>query len=948
MVASDHPDDWLLERSSELAAIDHLVASATVGSGAGLLVRGPGGIGKTSLLAAARDRARAVKMLILSARGASFEREYPFGVVRQLLEPAMSDPSLRGVLLAGPAAAAGSVFDADPGFPTPDLVFAVTYGLFWAFLNLAAHRPILVCVDDLQWADEPSLRTLDFLLHRVGDAPVGVVLAARSGEDVGPPGIDMLGELEAARLVRAIEPAPLSESSAAILARRTFGDGVDTKFAAACHARAAGNPLFLTELLHALADEGVEPNATSAATVDRSAPRGINRVMQARLARFGANESALARAIAVLGDQGRLVDAAEVAGLSTETATSAADRLVAAGLVHRDGFLRFEHPMMREAVASDMAAEVIAGMHRHASDVLAKHGRDPELIAAHTLLSPPVGDPQAVDRLQGAANLALARQAPEEAVRLLGRALEEPPTPEQRPSVLFGLGAAEAALRQPSAGLHLSEALTSAPPGPMRAQVALLLARLLTFAGRTSDVYATVELGQLGLGPEDVDLLLSLDAVAVTAGGLTPSGPVLTPDGLSRYAALSGTTPGERAVLACVAFTQARSSHPVTEVRALADRVLAQGGDQLLAGSDPFTALMLNVVLQWCGDFGRAVSLGSAALEEARSVNSSMLYAEALASRALAHWWSGNLDAAEADARLSFETEGMIAGARSPVAVAALARVLVDRGEASEAHALTSAYELASDREDLMVREFIVTALGRAELAMGRYDDALGHLIEAGDIATRSGVVNAAVSSWRLYGARALYGLGRSAEASAMLAPALKHARRSGGPCELGPSLRIAALIETPINTALLEEAIEVLQPSELRLEYAGALVDLGASLRRAGSRTACREPLAEGMAIAQNCGAHALVGQAMTELRATGARPRRVERTGIAALTPSERRVTQLAATGQPNRAIAQELFVSTRTVEAHLRSAFDKLGIHSRQELAPLFETGLDEAQD
>lgn len=953
-MASDDPSittsnttDSLLERSPELSAIDDLLTDVSAGAGTGLLFHGPSGIGKTSLLAAARRRARNRGIHVLSARGGLFEREYPFGVVRQLLDPVLTDQAMRRIVLSGPAAAAASVFDGDAGFQTPDLVFAVTYGLFWAFMNLAAKSPLLLSVDDLHWADEPSLRTLDFVLHRISDAPVGVVLGSRSGEEMSSPSVHMLGELEAAGVVRGVEPAPLSDASALVLAQQTFGGPVDSQFAATCHARTAGNPLFLTELLRALADEGVPPNAASVATVDRSAPRRVNRVMQARLARFGADESALARAIAVLGDQGHLIDAADVAGLTLESATAATDRLVAAGLLHQDGFLRFRHPMMREAVAGDTATEVLASMHAAAADVLAKHGRDPELIAAHTLLSPATQNPEAVERLQNAARLAMARSSPDEAVRLLERALAEPPIEEQRTSVLFELGAAEAAVRQPEAGLHLGEALASAPPGPMRAQVALLLARLLTFAGRTSDVHATVEMAQDGLGPEDHDLFLALDAVALTAGGLSPGSRALTPDGLAQYAAMSGTTPGERAVLACAAFTLARTGHPVAEVRALAERALAGGGGHLLGGSDPFTPLMLNIVLQWCGDHHRAIALGTSVLEEARSVNSAMVYTEALASRSGAHWSMGNLDEAEADARMSFETEGMIVGGPSPVALATLVRILIDRGEPAAARAVATDYELPEGREDLLVREFIVTALGRAELAMGRYDEALSHLTEAGAIASAAGVTNAAVSEWRLHAAMALRGMGRSAEATEMLAPALAQARRSGGPYELGGSLRVAALIQTPVNIPLLKEAVAVLERSELRLEYARALVDLGAAQRRAGGRATSRETLTQGMAIAQQCGAHALVGQAMSELRATGARPRRTERTGIAALTPSERRVTQLAATGQSNRAIAQELFVSTRTVETHLRSAFDKLGVHSRHELAALVDVENGEAQ-
>ena len=125
------------------------------------------------------------------------------------------------------------------------------------------------------------------------------------------------------------------------------------------------------------------------------------------------------------------------------------------------------------------------------------------------------------------------------------------------------------------------------------------------------------------------------------------------------------------------------------------------------------------------------------------------------------------------------------------------------------------------------------------------------------------------------------------------------------------------------------------------RLELARAQVELGALLRRRGRRADAREPLREGMDGAHACGAKPLAERARTELLATGARPRRLALQGTDALTPSERRVTELAARGLTNRQIAQELFVTTATVESHLRQAFRKLDVASRGELAAAFTT-------
>jgi DNA-binding CsgD family transcriptional regulator len=137
-------------------------------------------------------------------------------------------------------------------------------------------------------------------------------------------------------------------------------------------------------------------------------------------------------------------------------------------------------------------------------------------------------------------------------------------------------------------------------------------------------------------------------------------------------------------------------------------------------------------------------------------------------------------------------------------------------------------------------------------------------------------------------------------------------------------------------DIAALEAAVGHLAGTHARLELARARVDLGAALRRSGRRADAREPLRLGMDAAHACGAAPLAERARDELRAAGARPRRLATTGAQALTASERRVARLAADGLTNRRIAEELFVTMATVETHLRHAFRKLGIRSRDDLA------------
>ena len=161
-------------------------------------------------------------------------------------------------------------------------------------------------------------------------------------------------------------------------------------------------------------------------------------------------------------------------------------------------------------------------------------------------------------------------------------------------------------------------------------------------------------------------------------------------------------------------------------------------------------------------------------------------------------------------------------------------------------------------------------------------------------------------------------------------------ARAFGGPRTLGIALRVAGQVAAAADQVpLLKEASAVLDSSPARLERARALVELGAGLRRQGSRQEARRPLAEGLELATELGAQPVVDRARDELRAAGGRPRRVALNGLEALTPSERRVIRLAAEGHSNREIAQELVVTAKTVEMHLRNAYGKLEIASRKEI-------------
>jgi DNA-binding CsgD family transcriptional regulator len=186
-----------------------------------------------------------------------------------------------------------------------------------------------------------------------------------------------------------------------------------------------------------------------------------------------------------------------------------------------------------------------------------------------------------------------------------------------------------------------------------------------------------------------------------------------------------------------------------------------------------------------------------------------------------------------------------------------------------------------------------------------------------------------AVSSWRSTLALALPAEARG-EACELVAEEVELARATGLARPYGVALRAAGILEGGEGgIERLAESVSVLEPSEARLEHARSLVGLGAAVRRRGRRAEARAPLTTGMDIAHRCGADCLVDRAQEELHAAGSRPRRITSTGTDALTASERRVALLAAEGRANAEIAQELYISLKTVDTHLSHAYAKLGI-------------------
>ena len=397
-----------------------------------------------------------------------------------------------------------------------------------------------------------------------------------------------------------------------------------------------------------------------------------------------------------------------------------------------------------------------------------------------------------------------------------------------------------------------------------------------------------------------------------------------------------------RFVHAVLAFEGAFEGRDIERVRSHARGAVADGAlptDPVTPGG--FGRLMSATALMWCDELEEADGLFGRMVDEARERGNPVGLSSVLGLRSMVRWRKGDLAATEADAVEAMRLADSLPD--SPpllaAAVSSLGLVAVERGgDLDSVHGLLDAL----DDADGAPYGLLLHARGRLAAAAGRLDEAATSVLAAGRFDTDLGISNPSVLQWRSDAARLLRLQDRGAEARSLALEELERARAFGAARGVGVALSgLAAVTDGAERIALLEEAVDTLAASPAHLERARAEVELGKALRRSRDLTVAREWLRRGLDGAGRCGSTRLSREAVDELRATGAKPRRTAVTGVDSLTPSERRVTELAATGLSNRMIAQQLFVSEKTVETHLSHAYDKLGVRARTALPSLLGT-------
>jgi DNA-binding NarL/FixJ family response regulator len=926
-----------LERDGELAALGAAVGAAGAGEGNVVVIEGPAGIGKTMLLGCAADSARAANLTLLTARGVELESEFAFGAVRQLLEQAAHDCPPE--LFAGPAALAAPLLSAasPPRAAAPptseEASYAVVHGLYWLTVNLARRGPIALIVDDAHWVDQSSLRYLAYLAARRDTVDALVVLATRTDD----PGHSSLPRELTGKGTIVLRPNPLSARAAEELVSAEL-PGAEPRICEACHVATAGNPLFLRELIGALAEAG----PAHSTDVLQSAPAGVRSVVAARIARLPEAARALARAVAVLGSDVPLRHAAEVASLDPGTAALVADELAQASILEPGRPLRFVHPIVRAALLDDLAPAARAVAHDRAARLLAADRAPAERIAAHLLGVEARADPWSCARLVEAGVDALARGAPEAAVTYLRRALQEPPADDYRATVLLELGYAEALTFQPHDAIeHLRAGISLSPDPDLRLRAAVSVGMLMA---NTATVVAANDFmaGALAEAPDaDPVLVAQVEGHMAVFARSDPAawrhGTTPLVDALRR---MQAGGPGAPAGLATAAADMAMRGVPAEQVVGAAKRALDSRGG--VASPGDFTVAMSGRCLLAADRLDDADAALDPEIEALRARGGQLLALPLRIFRAESLRRRGRLVEAEEMGRQAVaDARGWRAG--MPAAVALLVLVLIDRGRAREAIELLSEQGFDGPIDALPPNYQVTMALharGAARLAVGELRAAAADLLACGERLEEIEERNPALLPWQSLAARALAGQDEVARACELAAEELAVARRFGAPRALSIALRALAAVDPRADRlSLLREAVALTADSPAVLECGEAIADLGTSLVEQGQPDEARPLLERALDIAERCEAPPLRRRTLAALARTGRRPRR-PRSGPAALTPAEQRIAQLAAEGLLNRQIAERLVVTPRTVEFHLTNTYRKLQITSRRDLATALE--------
>jgi DNA-binding NarL/FixJ family response regulator len=890
----------LIGRTQERAALAAALERLQAGEGGGVIaIGGEPGIGKSRLVAELAADAGAAGCVVVGATASEFEDDLPYGVWAEALDPHLRGLDERRLARLGVEDFAGLAASAGGDR------HALHRALRVLLEQLAATRPLLVWLDDLHWADGASADAVAALMRRPPDAPVLFALAAREGRLPGVLVATLAGAGRDGRVVD-LSLAPLSEAEAAEL---VGGDVV------AFYGLSGGNPFYLEQL----ARSGGVPSTVALAVT-------------AELAEVPADARRLLEAAAVVGDPFEPALAAEVAELAEPAALASLDELLSRALVREAGAARrfsFRHPVVRHAVYDGAPGGWRLAAHARAAAALERRGAGLVARAHHVEHAAERGDEAALELLSGAAH-ELQAPAPASSARFHAAALrllpDGPEHHERRAAIRVALAEAQSAAGDRAAArLTLEPALVDARDPQERHALAVQVANIEGWLGEDERARRRllVALGDLPAEPSRdrvrlhlaVGLLDQLTGEFETARGhaadaAADAGALADPvlqaaavvlEAIAAVALGDGAAEHERAAAAFARLTDAQvtSRLPGLSMLAWADGAHghfeaalehAERARRLAIATGREPVLMLAAVeevrpLRELGRLAEAVAAGEEALDRARLSGNRPQQVDAQSALAAARLAAGDVTGAVREA----EEAADLGRSRGPQPQWVLGTVMTAVGNPDRAAPLLRD---ALPRVPPVLRGEAVADVVDALLAAGDVAGARAALREGAPAAAGGGAWAAAVRA--------------RSEAAVLLA--------EGRAAEAVAAARVAA-------PPLLAARLRLLE---------------GRALAAAGERSAALAALTEAESALDRYGAARWRDEAVRELRRLGHRVRRGSGDALGALTTREREIADLVAAGRTNREVAEQLVLSPKTIEAHLRNIYGKLGVRSRVELA------------
>lgn len=866
-----------VERDGQFAVFRELLADAVAGRGRILLVSGAVGSGKTETLTRCTELAHDAGARVLTATGGWAERELDLALVEQLFHSTELPPPLAAMAQAlALAETAGS--GTGPTIRQSDArLIQETCAVLFA---VARQQPLVIVVDDLQFADPASLRTLLYLQRRIGSVRVLLVFAEVTQTRPANPVLhDELGRQPGFRHVRL---DPLSRAGVAELLARGLGSLAGARLAETCHALSGGSPL----LVQALAEDHLAARAAPDADLVAGAAYG-NAVLRC-LRRGDGHALRVAQGLAVLDEFATPARLGRLLGRADADVAAPLRSMADAGLL-ADG--RFRHPVAGAAVVRDLARERLSALRADAARLLHDDGVGAAAVARYLTGTHTEPRPWASPVLRAAAVEALGRHDVRHAVECLELAGAGRADDRDGAAVTAQLVTVQRLVEPAAAARHLPALRHAFDAGLLTGAEAEVLLRALVWQGETDEAAAVLA----GLTPGQA-----------TRDWLCYAAPQLTSATLTSVVgdepAASAIDAAERVLQAC-RIGETPLEDVLSSVQALnhADR-----GDR--AG-------------YWCDELlAEAMSSGATTVWQA-------VLSDAAASVALGR---GDLPAARRLARAALDlmppvSWGVAIG--SPLAHLLTATTRLGRFD--------EAGELARDGVSPSVLRTtfglrFLTARGELHLATGRLRAALGDFLAVGELATKWDVDLPVFLPWRQQAARVYARLDRRAEAAELIADQLA---LPGGARTRGVPLRVlASLTEPAARLPLLLEAVDLMRERGEWFELAHAFTDLSRTYQALGRHDQARAADRRATQLARRCAA--VVPAEQDEPAA--------ERDESSVLTGAERRVANLAALGHTNREISRMLHVTVSTVEQHLTRTYRKLNITRRADLPLVITPG------